>query len=47
VLLAIGVPKELAKGSLRFSFGRDSTADDVEATLKVLPSVVERARKVA
>ncbi|HYI46648.1 MAG TPA: cysteine desulfurase family protein [Actinomycetota bacterium] len=47
VLLAIGVPKELAKGSLRFSFGRDSSEDDVEAALKVLPAVVERARKVA
>lgn len=47
VLLAIGTPKELAKGSLRFSFGRDSTDDDVDAVLDALPAAVERARKVA
>ncbi len=47
VLLAIGVSRELAKGSLRFTFGRPSTGADVDALLEVLPSVVERARKVA
>ena len=47
VLLAIGVPKALAKGSLRFSFGRSSTRDDVDAVLTVLPGIVGRARKVA
>lgn len=47
VLLALGVPKELAKGSLRFSLGRTSTGDDVDAVLDALRDVVERARKVA
>ena len=47
VLLAIGVPKRLAKGSLRFSLGRTSTRADVDAVLAALPAVVERARKVA
>ena len=47
VLLALGIPKKLAKGSLRFSLGRTSTADDVDAVLAALPDVVERARKVA
>ena len=47
VLLAIGVPKHLAKGSLRFSLGRSSTDADVEVVLDVLPQVVETARKVA
>ena len=47
VLLALGIPKKLAKGSLRFSLGRSSTAEDVDAVLAVLPDVVERARKVA
>jgi cysteine desulfurase len=47
VLLAIGVPPELAKGSLRFSFGRESSDADVEAVLAALPEVVDRARKVA
>nr|MDQ3958660.1 cysteine desulfurase [Actinomycetota bacterium] len=47
VLLALGVPKKLAKGSLRFSLGRTSTRDDVDAVLAALPDVVARARKVA
>ncbi|MFN2587645.1 MAG: cysteine desulfurase family protein [Actinomycetota bacterium] len=47
VLLALGVPKKLAKGSLRFSLGRTSTQADVDAVLDALPEVVERARKVA
>lgn len=47
VLLAIGVPRELARGSVRFSLGRPSTDDDVDAVLDVLPGIVERARKVA
>lgn len=47
VLLALGVPKKLAKGSLRFTLGRASTDEDVDAVLAALPEVVERARKVA
>lgn len=47
VLLAIQTPRELAKGSLRFSLGRASTAADVDAVLAVLPEVVRRARRVA
>ena len=47
VLLAIGVSRELATGSLRFTLGRRSTHEDVDAVLEVLPQVVARARKVA
>ncbi|HEY7875249.1 MAG TPA: cysteine desulfurase family protein [Actinomycetota bacterium] len=47
VLLAIGVSRSLAKGSLRFSLGRASADADVDAVLDALPEVVERARKVA
>lgn len=47
VLLAIGVTRDLAKGSLRFSLGRQSTEADVDATLAALPDVVTAARKVA
>jgi len=45
VLLAMGVPESLARGSLRFSFGHTSTAADVDAVLDVIGPVVERARK--
>ena len=47
VLLAIGVPRDLAEGSLRLSMGRTTTAADVEAVLEALPDVVARARRAA
>ena len=47
VLLAIGVSKDLARGSLRFSLGRPSSDEDVDAVLRALPDVVASARKVA
>jgi cysteine desulfurase len=47
VLLAIGVPRDLAKGSLRFSLGRASGDDDVDAVLEALPQIVTQARRAA
>jgi cysteine desulfurase len=47
VLLAIGISRDFAKGSLRFTLGRTSTSADVEAVVETLPAVVEQARKVA
>jgi len=45
VLLALGVDESTARGSLRFSLGRTSSTDDVEALLAVLPGAVERASR--
>jgi len=45
VLLAMGVPEGLARGSLRFSLGHTSTAADVDAVVEAIGPVVERARK--
>ena len=45
VLLAMGVDERTARSSLRFSFGRDSSARDVSAVLAALPGVVDRARR--
>jgi cysteine desulfurase len=47
VLLAIGVDRELAKGSLRFSLGRESTSEDVQEVVDALPEVVAIARRAA
>jgi cysteine desulfurase len=47
VLLAMGADAEAARGSLRFSLGHTSTEADVDAALRVLPAVVERARQAA
>ena len=45
VLLAMGVDERIARSSLRFSFGRTSTDDDVAAIIRALPGAVERARR--
>jgi cysteine desulfurase len=45
VLLAMGVPEDLARGSLRFTFGHTSTMADVDAVAEAIGPVVERARR--
>lgn len=47
VLLSIGVPVEVAHGSLRLSLGRDNTEEDVDYILEVLPGVVQRLRDMS
>src|SRR5258706_532473 len=47
VLTAMGVPRELGVAALRFSFGKDSTLEDVEAVSATLPRVVEKVRSLA
>ena len=44
VMNAIGLSRDLGLGSLRVTLGKDTTAEDVESFLKVLPSLVEKAR---
>jgi cysteine desulfurase len=45
VLLAMGVPEAVARGALRFSLGRTSTAADVAAVAEAIGPAVERARR--
>ena len=47
VLTAMGIPRELGVAALRFSFGKDSTLEDVEAVTAVLPKVVEKVRSLS
>jgi cysteine desulfurase len=47
VLAAMGIPAELAAGSLRLSLGWASTLEDVELALDVVPAAVERLRLFA
>jgi cysteine desulfurase len=47
VLLATGIGPELAHGSIRFSLGRDSTADDVDYVLETLPPVIAKLRAMS
>jgi len=44
VLLAMGLPVELAHGSLRLTLGKDTTEEDVDAVLAALPAVIEKLR---
>jgi cysteine desulfurase len=45
VLLAMGVDPDGARSSLRFSLGRTSTREDIDALIAALPAAVERARR--
>ena len=47
VLLAIGLPHEIAHGSLRLSLSQDNTQADVDEVLKVLPGIVENLRDMS
>lgn len=44
VLLAMGIDPALARGSIRFSLGWNTTEDEVAKGLEALPAAVERAR---
>ncbi|MGI6669368.1 MAG: cysteine desulfurase NifS [Acetivibrionales bacterium] len=47
VLLAIGLPHELAHGSLRITFGEENSDEDVDYLLDVLPPIVQRLREMS
>ncbi|HEY7503580.1 MAG TPA: cysteine desulfurase family protein [Gemmatimonadales bacterium] len=47
VLLAMGVPRELALGAIRFSLGHESTEEDVDRVTEVMPSVAAKVRQLA
>lgn len=47
VLLAIGLPHEVAHGSLRLSLGDYNTEEDVDYILEVLPPIIERLRSMS
>ena len=47
VIHALGVNDELARGSIRFSFGKDNIEDDVDYAVGVLSHAVERLRALS
>ena len=47
VIRAIGRDDELARGAIRFSFGKDNTPDEVEQVLEKLPLSIENLRKLS
>jgi cysteine desulfurase len=47
VLTAIGLPSSEARASLRFSLGRHTTAREIDAALEIIPTAVERLRRLS
>lgn len=47
VLLAIGLSHEIAHGSLRLTVGRDTTEEDIDYVLEVLPEIVAKLRAMS
>lgn len=47
VLLAIGLPHEIAHGSLRLSLGNENTREQIDFVLETLPPIVQRLREMS
>ena len=47
VLMAIGLPHEIAHGSLRLSIGDFTTEEDIDYIIEKLPAVIERLRMMS
>ncbi|HEX7286995.1 MAG TPA: aminotransferase class V-fold PLP-dependent enzyme [Candidatus Angelobacter sp.] len=47
VLLAMGLPHERARASIRMSLGKQTTAEDVDFALSVVPETVGRLREIS
>ena len=47
VLMAMRVPEDLARGSLRLTVGKDNTDEEITYVLETLPEIVERLRSLS
>ena len=47
VLLSLGLPEELAHGSIRFSFGKHNTMEQVDYAVETIKSAVQRLREMS
>ena len=47
VLVAMGVPRELALGTIRFSLGHETTEAEIDRVVETFPGVVAKVRKLA
>jgi cysteine desulfurase len=46
VLTAIGVPPDLARPSIRISLGRQTTREEIDRVIEIVPHVVQRVREL-
>ncbi|MDR7485580.1 MAG: cysteine desulfurase family protein [Armatimonadota bacterium] len=47
VIAALGLPERIAAGTVRFSLGRWTTAEEIDRTLAVLPGILASVRRAA
>ena len=47
VLIAMGIPPEVAQSSVRFSFGRSNTMEHVDYTVMAVKEVIQRLRNIS
>lgn len=47
VLMSMGIPVEIAHGSLRLTLGTGNTQEDVDHVVSILPGIVERLRSMS
>jgi cysteine desulfurase len=47
VIRALGRNDEMARGAIRFSFGKDNTEEEVDYVLEVLPKAIENLRRLS
>jgi cysteine desulfurase len=47
VMRAMGVPYTAAHGATRFSLSRDTTAEEIDTVIRVMPGIIERLRKLS
>ena len=47
VLLAIGLPHEIAHGSLRLTLSDETTKEEIDYTVEAIKTVVERLRSMS
>jgi len=47
VLLAIGLPPEIAHGSLRLTLGKNTTEEEIDYVIDILPGIIEKLRALS
>ncbi len=47
VLITMGLPHEIAQGSILFTLGIDNTLEDIDYILEVMPPIVDRLRQMS
>ena len=47
VLMAMDLPRELSHGAIRFSLSRETTEEEVDRVIEVLPGIIKKLREMS